>query len=79
MTTGTYWLLANGFTSSLYTFPVGDAGGTKLYIGLAAFLLNFVVVVGWSALAGALGRTRSGRSLTDADYDPTAVVPGVPA
>jgi SSS family solute:Na+ symporter len=79
MTTGTYWLLANGFSSSLYTFPVGDAGGTKLYIGLVAFLLNFVVVVGWSALARALGRTRAGRSLADADYEPTAVVQGVPA
>ena len=48
MATGTYWLLANGFSSSLSTYPIGADGGTKLYIGLVAFAVNLVVVVAWS-------------------------------
>jgi solute:Na+ symporter, SSS family len=47
MAAGTYWLVANGFTSSLATYPIG-AAGTKLYIGLVAFAINLVVVTAWS-------------------------------
>jgi len=76
MATGTYWLLVNGFSSSLFTYPVGDAGGTKLYIGLVAFLLNIVVVVAWSAIARTVGQTRTGRALSGADYEPAPAAAG---
>ena len=45
MVTGTWWLFAGGFSSSLASFPIGGAGGTKLYIGFVAFLVNIVVVM----------------------------------
>ena len=51
MATGTYWLLATHFSSSLYSFPVGGVAGTKLYIGLVAFAVNLIVVVVLSAAA----------------------------
>jgi solute:Na+ symporter, SSS family len=51
MLSGTYWLVANGFSSSLATYPVGSPAGTKLYIGLVAFAINLVVVAVWSVLA----------------------------
>ena len=70
MASATYWLVANGFSSSLSAYPIGGAGGTKLYIGLVAFALNIVVVVVWSAIARAVGETRTGRVLGGADYEP---------
>jgi solute:Na+ symporter, SSS family len=57
MASGTYWLFANGFTSSLSTYPVGGDGGTKLYIGLVAFAINLVVVGAWSAVTRLAGGT----------------------
>ena len=72
MFAGTAWLVSNGFASSLYAFPIGGHGGTKMYIGLVAFALNIGVVVVWSAVAHALGRARAGRTLSEADYSPTA-------
>ncbi len=56
MATGTWWLVVGGFSSSLATFPIGDAGGTKLYIGFVAFLVNIVVVAVGSALVPYLRR-----------------------
>ncbi len=66
---GTYWLFEGKFASSLYTYPIGGAAGTKLYIGFVAFLLNIGVVVVVSALAHVLGRAHAGEELTEADYD----------
>ncbi len=58
MATGTYWLVAGKFASSLATFPIGGHAGTKLYIGLVAFAINLVVVVVWSLATQAVrGRT----------------------
>ncbi len=58
MASGTYWLVAGKFASSLATFPVGGPAGTKLYIGLVAFAINLVVVIGWSLATQAVrGRT----------------------
>ena len=51
MVSGTYWLVANGFSSSLTAYPIGGAAGTKMYIGLVAFAINLVVVVAGSAIA----------------------------
>ena len=70
MASATYWLVANGFSSSLTAYPIGGVGGTKLYIGLVAFALNIVVVVVWSAIARTVGETRTGRVLSGADYEP---------
>jgi SSS family solute:Na+ symporter len=75
MLTGTYWLLANGFSSSLFTYPIGGPSGTKLYIGLVAFAINIVVVVVGSVLAHALGGAHAGHVLSEADYQPAAVGP----
>jgi hypothetical protein len=58
MLTGTYWLLVGGFSSSLATYPIGGPTGTKLYIGLVAFVVNLVVVGVWSAAARLAGGTR---------------------
>ena len=58
MATGTYWLVAGKFASSLATFPIGGHAGTKLYIGLVAFAINLIVVVVWSLATQAVrGRT----------------------
>ncbi|HEX8941173.1 MAG TPA: sodium:solute symporter [Candidatus Limnocylindrales bacterium] len=65
---GTYWLVAGNFASSLYTYPIGGHAGTKLYIGLVAFLLNICVVVVWSAVARLVGRTQEDR-IGEADYE----------
>jgi len=75
MLSGTYWLLANGFSSSLFTYPIGGPGGTKLYIGLVAFAINIVVVVVGSVVAHALGGARAGHVLSEADYQPAAAGP----
>ncbi|MHB8958024.1 MAG: monocarboxylate uptake permease MctP [Candidatus Limnocylindrales bacterium] len=56
MVTGTWWLVAGGFSSSLASFPVGGAGGTKLYIGFVAFLVNIVVVAVGTAVVTYLRR-----------------------
>ena len=68
MITGTYWLIAGGFSGSLASFPIGGEGGTKLYIGLVAFAVNLVVAVGLSAVARALGRIGTGNAITEEDY-----------
>ena len=60
LASGVYWLAAGGFASSLATYPIGGSAGTKLYIGFVAFLINIAVTVGWSAIAAALRRGRTG-------------------
>ncbi len=59
MATGTYWLVAGRFPSSLATYPIGGHAGTKLYIGLVAFAVNIVVVIVGSVVALAI-RGREG-------------------
>ena len=56
MVTGTYWLVAGGSSSSLASYPIGDHGGTKLYIGLVAFAANLVVVVVATLVVAAIRR-----------------------
>jgi SSS family solute:Na+ symporter len=75
MASGTYWLLASGFTSSLFAYPIGGPGGTKLYIGLVAFAINLVVVVVGSLVAHAFGGARAGDVLSEANYQPVAAEP----
>lgn len=58
MATGTYWLYANGFSSSLSTYSFAGLAPTKIYIGFVAFLLNIAVVVVWSLVADAVRRGR---------------------
>jgi solute:Na+ symporter, SSS family len=64
MIAGVYWLAAGNFASSLASYPVGGQGGTKLYIGLVAFLINIAVVVAWSAAALLAGGRQGDRSRT---------------
>jgi len=71
--TGTYWLVAEKFKVSTHAFPVLGAQN-RLYIALVAFLINLTVVLGGSALAYALGSRRQAGMLTEADYQPAAVV-----
>src|SRR5439155_308994 len=54
MIAGVYWLASTGFSSSLASYPVGGGQGTKLYIGLVAFLVNIAVTFVWSAVAAVL-------------------------
>ena len=68
MLVGTYWLISSGFSGSLFSFPVGGPGGTKLYIGFVAIIINLVVAFGGSAVAALLGRVGSGHAITEADY-----------
>ncbi len=75
MASGTYWLLANGFTSSLLAYPIGGPGGTKLYIGLVAFAINLAVVVVGSIVAHVFGGVRAGGALSEANYQPVAGEP----
>ena len=75
MITATYWLAANGFSSSLFAFPIGGHGGTKLYIGLVAFAINIAVVVLGSIAAHAFGGVRAGKTISEADYQPAASQP----
>ncbi len=63
MASGGFWLVASGFSGSLYTFF-----GAKLYIGLVAFLLNLGVVVVWSLVTFALRRGEEPSYLADEVY-----------
>jgi solute:Na+ symporter, SSS family len=68
--TGTYWLIAEKFLATLHTYPIGGHGGTKLYIGLVAFVLNLAVVVVWSLVASLVRGRRQVGVLKDEDYQP---------
>lgn len=67
---GTYWLAQEGFNSSLTTYFFGTMPNA-MYIALAAFLANVIVVVGGSLIARALG-SRAPSRLSDGDFAPAA-------
>jgi SSS family solute:Na+ symporter len=71
--TGTYWLVAERFRVSTHAFPVLGPQN-RLYIALAALVLNLAVVLVGSILAWALGSRRQGGRLTEADYRPVAAL-----
>jgi SSS family solute:Na+ symporter len=62
---GTYALVKVQFATSLYDFGVGG----KVYIGLAAIVLNLAVVAVGSMLAAAVGH-RTPSNIADDDYHP---------
>jgi SSS family solute:Na+ symporter len=69
MALGTYWVVEDNFASTLHTFPLGGADGTKLYGGLVAFAINLAIVVVWSLIARAVrGRAEPASQLSERDY-----------
>jgi solute:Na+ symporter, SSS family len=65
---GTVALIQEKFATSLHDFGFGG----KIYIGLAAIIINLLVVGIGSAIAALAGRTTRG-SIPDVDYHPRAV------
>lgn len=71
MAFGTFWIVEDGFASSLHVFPFGGPAGTELYPGLVAFVINLFVMLVWTGIArlvrgtGAASQSR----IPDDDYE----------